>query len=204
MSKASEIAASMQFINEELNEESQVIEEKLASGTEIQKPFKMSDYIKPQMIDNEDVEKEASVINNIKDKVGDMADRIVNGKPVVTLTDEITNEFNDGKVTKTKVVKKKYKNGKVKVTKKDFNINTSNNAKNIISKNPKKAALAIGGVALAGLGGKAIYDAQKQKKSQKVAFAILEEAGLVKTASQTDLAVEKVANMLLEEAGFIK
>lgn len=204
MSKASEIAASMQLINEELDKESQAVEEKLASDTESQKPFKMSDYIKPQMIDNEDVEKEASVINNIKDKVGDMADRMVNGKPVATLTDEITNEFNDGKVTKTKVVKKKYKNGKVKVTKKDFNINTSNNAKNIISKNPKKAALAIGGVALAGLGGKAIYDAQKQKKSQKVAFAILEEAGLVKTASQTDLAVEKVTNMLLEEAGFIK
>ena len=77
-----------------------------------------------------------------------------------------------------------------------------------IKKNPKRFAKgvgqAVGGAALVGVGGKIIHDALKQKKSEKVANILLEEAGFIKIASERDLRVDKVAFSLLEEAGFIK
>lgn len=239
MSKAAEIAASMYGIGEELEKEATELESQLVTETEEVKPFKMSDYIKPQIINEEtetveeaiepqeqiteveeevieeaevdnDVEKQASIINTIKEKGGDAIARVVNGKPVAVLTDEVRSEFDDGRVIKTKKVQKKYKNGKVRTTKKEFDsaVHTSaKGVKDIIAKNPKKSALVLGGTAAAALAGKAIYDKQKQKKTDKVskvANELLEEAGLTKVANEKNEKVEKIAFAILEEAGFLK
>lgn len=77
-----------------------------------------------------------------------------------------------------------------------------------IKKNPKRFAKGMGqavsGAALIGAGGKLINDGLKQKKSEKVAAILLEEAGLVKIASEKDIKTEKIAYAILEEAGLLK
>lgn len=59
MRRVSEIAASMTNIDSELAKESNEIETKLTEKTAEAKPFKMSDYLKPKLITEEDIEKEA-------------------------------------------------------------------------------------------------------------------------------------------------
>ena len=78
MSKASEIAMSMSSINEELVNDSNELEEKLAKEVIEKKPFKMSDYIKPQNVEGEDeVDKEASEKKEEKKPTAD--DKILAG-----------------------------------------------------------------------------------------------------------------------------
>lgn len=81
-----------------------------------------------------------------------------------------------------------------------------------IKKNPKRFAKgvsqAVGGAALVGVGGKILTDGIKQKraekKSEKIASMLLEEANLVKVASSRGSRVDDVAFSLLEEAGFMR
>ena len=77
-----------------------------------------------------------------------------------------------------------------------------------IKKNPKRFAKSvgqtIGGAALVGVGGKLMHDGLKQKKSEKIANILLEEAGFIKIASNNESKVNKIALSLLEEAGLSK
>lgn len=69
MSKASEIAMSMSSIGEELANNSYELEEKLAEEVVEKKPFKMSDYIKPQNVSDEgEDEGEAEIDKEAKEK----------------------------------------------------------------------------------------------------------------------------------------
>lgn len=58
MSKASEIASSMMFIDDELNKEAMELEANFDRDMTIERPFKMSDYIKPQIVNEEDLANE--------------------------------------------------------------------------------------------------------------------------------------------------
>lgn len=107
MGKTSEIAASMQFIDEELTKESQIVEEKLAEETVEKKPFKMNDYIKPQIIKSDDIQKESSVIDTIegKEKVKDNINKIAN-----VLLEEVGFTKEAANKTKTKTKKEELDN----------------------------------------------------------------------------------------------
>lgn len=79
MGKASEIAASMNNIDIELAKKSNEIEVKLTEKTAEAKPFKMSDYLKPKLITEEDIEKEAKESNK---KHVDADDKMIAGAAV--------------------------------------------------------------------------------------------------------------------------
>ena len=78
-----------------------------------------------------------------------------------------------------------------------------------IKNNPKRFAKGVAqagaGAALIGAGGKIVYDAYKEKKAQKIANIILEEAGLEKIAKPVkDSRVDMIAAIIMSEAGFEK
>lgn len=155
MSKAAEIAASMYGIGEELEKEATELESQLVTETEEVKPFKMSDYIKPQII-NEETETVEEAIEP-QEQITEVEEEVIEEA-------EVDNDV-------------------------------------------EKQALVLGGTAAAALAGKAIYNKQKQKKTDKVskvANELLEEAGLTKVANEKNEKVEKIAFAILEEAGFLK
>lgn len=156
MSKAAEIAESMQFINEELNNESRIMEEKIAQEVTEKKPFKMSDYIKSQIINKDDIEKEAT------NKPSN--DSLSNKESIdIDVSDEMLTKHTHDTCDEKDLVERE-----------------------ILHHNTREEDVK-----------------STQEKVLKVANFILEEAGLIKEASEQEIAVEKIATLLLEEAGFI-
>ena len=154
MSKASEIAASMYGIGEELEKEANELEGQLTAEPKETKPFRMSDYIKPQTI-NEEVEIVEETVESevIEDTQKEVVNEVVTEEPKVDSDAEKQASIIDA-IEKDVIVK----------TVNDKQRDKINKIANELLEEVRLIKVA----------------SEKNEKVEKIAFAILEEAGFLK------------------------